>query len=185
MAARLLHGRPLREGRRLLWAALLLTALAGCAHIKMPWPRHAAAAAAPAPAGDGDIAALRQKFNQLVAYRHWADLAGIVAEDVDMIAPSGVIDGRKNLARSYENLVSGRPDLVQIFTPDRIERNSRWKFAAERGHWSESWQEQGEAVEVKGSYYAQWKLRNGRWRLQSQIVTPVSCKGAHYCKTLE
>ena len=167
--------RPLRGTAALLLAAILLTALAGCAHFKMPWPKPV----------EGDIQRQRQQINQLVAYRRMADLADIVADDVQVIAPSGVINGRKNLARSYETLVRKRPDLVQIFTPERVERNPQWKFAAERGHWSESWQEQGEVTEVHGSYYALWKFRDGRWRLYSQIVTPVSCKGARYCKTME
>lgn len=166
---------PSRGMIRTVFASLILTLIAGCAHIVPPWVRQA----------EGDVSRQRQQWNQLVAYRKPADLAGIATDDVQLITPSRVVSGKKNLVRSYESLLQKRPDLVQIFTPERVERNPKWKFAAERGRWSESWQEQGENTEVRGSYYALWKLKDGHWRLHSQVVTPLSCTGARYCKSME
>ena len=180
--SRIAGARPLSSRSRLSRAAIctassffVLAFIAACAHIVPPWAKRV----------EGDISRQRQQWNQLVAYRKPADLAAITTDDVQLITPSRVVSGRKNLVRSYESLLQKRPDLVQIFTPDRVERNAKWKFAAERGRWLESWQEQGEDTEVRGSYYALWKLKDGRWRLRSQIVTPLSCKGARYCKSLE
>lgn len=176
-AARPGHGPSgLPRGIRLP-LALLMAVLAGCTHIAAPWAKKAAA--------DGDVTRRREEWNQIVAYRRMADLGALVADDVQVIAPARSVNGRRNLVRSFEALVHKRPDLVQIFTPERVERHPRWKFAAERGRWSESWQEQGEQTELRGSYYALWKLKDGRWRLHSQIITPLSCKGARYCKTQE
>ena len=171
---------PVDAGMRLLFALVLLATLTGCGHIVMPWAARTAGGKV-----EGDVERQREQWNQLVAYRRMDDLAKLAADDVEVVTPYRVISGRKNLVRHYEALVDKRPDLVQIFTPERVERNPRWKYAAERGRWSESWQEQGEETELRGSYYALWKLRDGRWRLQSQIVTPTSCKGARFCKTLE
>lgn len=173
-------GTPMHAPRMRVTACILLVSLAamlvaGCAHISAPWAKTV----------DGDIARQRQQWNQLVAYRKPAELSGLVTDDVQLITPSRVVSGRKNLSRSYEGLLQKRPDLVQIFTPERVEQNPKWEFAAERGHWSESWQEQGEDTEIRGSYYALWKLKDGRWRLHSQIVTPLSCTGARYCKSME
>jgi ketosteroid isomerase-like protein len=164
-----------RAAIRILLASGVAILVAGCAHLAAPWAKRA----------EGDVERQRQQWNQLVAYRKPADLAALVTDDVQLITPSGVISGKKNLARSYAGLLQKRPDLVQIFTPERVERNPAWKFAAEHGHWSESWQEQGEDTEVRGSYYALWKLKDGRWRLYSQVVTPLSCTGARYCKSIE
>lgn len=160
---------------RILLVSIVAMLIAGCAHIAAPWTKRA----------EGDVERQRQQWNQLVAYRKPADLAAFVTDDVQLITPAGVVSGKKNLARSYAGLLQKRPDLVQIFTPERVERNPKWKFAAERGHWSESWQEQGEDTELRGSYYALWKLRDGQWRLYSQTVMPLSCTGARYCKSLE
>jgi ketosteroid isomerase-like protein len=159
----------------ILLASIVAILVAGCAHIAAPWAKRP----------EGDVERQRQQWNQLVAYRKPADLAALVTDDVQLITPSGVVSGKKNLARSYAGLLQKRPDLVQIFTPERVERNPKWKFAAERGHWSESWQEQGEDTELRGSYYALWKLKDGQWRLYSQTVMPLSCTGARYCKSLE
>jgi len=132
-----------------------------------------------------DIRGLRQQFNEFVALRKMAGLGGLVSDDTQLIEPSRITSGKKNLVRAYESLVQKRPDLVLIFTTDQVERNPRWPFAAERGRWYQSWQEQGEPIEVRGSYYALWKLKDGRWRIHSQIMTPVTCKGPRYCKSQE
>ena len=126
-----------------------------------------------------------QQFNEAIALRKMANLGALVADDTQLVEPSRTTTGKKNLVRAYESLVQKRPDLLLIFTPDTVERNPRWPFAAERGRWYQSWQEQGEPVEVHGSYYALWKLKDGRWRIQSQIMTPVTCKGTRYCKAQE
>jgi ketosteroid isomerase-like protein len=159
---------------RVLLAPAALLALAACTQL-----------VAPSRQTDGEIARQRQEFNQLVAYRRMADLAGLVTDDVQLITPARAISGKKNLVRGYETLVQKRPDLLSTFTTERVERNPRWKFAAESGHWLESWQQDGESIEIHGTYHALWKLKDGRWRIQSQIVTPLSCKGARYCKALE
>lgn len=167
--------RRARGAARILPAAIVVMLIAGCAHIAAPWAKRV----------EGDIDRQRQQWNELVAYRKVAGLAGIAADDVQVITPTRVVSGKKNLVRGYESLLQKRPDLVQIFTPERVERNPKWKFAVERGRWSESWQEQGENTEVRGSYHALWKLKGGRWLLHSQTVTPLSCTGARYCKSLE
>ncbi|QNP39407.1 nuclear transport factor 2 family protein [Lysobacter solisilvae (ex Woo and Kim 2020)] len=161
---------------RLLCALVLPFALAACAHFT--WPTKAKGETT-------DIRALRHQFNEFVALRKFGGLGGLVSEDVQLIEPARTTSGRKNLVRAYEALVQKRPDLLLDFTPDAVERNPRWAFAAERGRWSQSWQEQGEPVEVRGTYYALWKRRDGRWRIDAQVMTPVSCKGARYCKSQE
>lgn len=164
-----------RQSVRFLLALASLLLLASCAHF----------AASPAAAESDEIRRQRQEFNQLVAYRKMVALGALVGDDVQLITPARVIKGRKELVRSFETLVHKRPDLVSVFTTDRVERNPRWKFASESGHWSESWQQNGEAVELRGSYHALWKLKDGRWRIHAQIVTPVSCQGTKYCKSQE
>ena len=166
--------RARRSVRGLLAVACALL-LASCAHF----------AASPSAADSDEIRSQRQEFNQLVAYRKMVALGALVGDDIQLITPAKVIKGRKDLVRSYEALVQKRPDLVSVFTTERVERNPRWKFAAESGHWSESWQQDGEAVELRGSYHALWKLKDGRWRIHAQVVTPVSCTGTRYCKSQE
>jgi hypothetical protein len=169
----------LRRGAgRLLLLLVLAVVLAACAQLRALAPKKGDAA-------DPDIRGLRHQFNELVALRKFGGLAGLVSEDTQLIEPSRTTSGRKNLVRAYEALVQKRPDLLLDFNVDAVERNPRWSFAAERGRWSQAWQEQGEPVEVRGTYYALWKRKDGRWRIHAQIMTPVSCKGARYCKSQE
>ncbi|GAB3101209.1 nuclear transport factor 2 family protein [Lysobacter terrae] len=163
----------MRRGRWLL--ALVLPALLGaCEHFPLP-----------TGSTDPEIRRQRQQFDQTFAYRRMGELANVVTDDIQLTTPSRVTTGKKNLVRYHEALVQKHPDVVLAFTTERVERNPRWKFAAESGHWTESWQEDGESVEIRGSYYALWKFQSGRWRLQSQTMAPVSCKGPKYCQTME
>lgn len=132
-----------------------------------------------------DIRGLRNQFNEFIALRKMPGLGGLVSDETQLVEPARITSGKKNLVKAYEALVQKRPDLLLVFTTETVERNPRWPFAAERGRWYQSWQEKGEPIEVRGSYYALWKLKDGRWRIHSQIMTPVSCKGTRYCKSQE
>ncbi|GAB3345730.1 nuclear transport factor 2 family protein [Lysobacter tyrosinilyticus] len=172
VAAHLAGSRALR-GLGVLAALLLLSACAQFATLTNKG------------GSEPDVRKQRQQFNEAIAMRKMADLGPLVSDDTQLIEPSRITTGKKNLVRAYEGLVQKRPDLLLIFTTETVERNPRWAFAAERGRWFQSWQEQGESIEVHGSYYALWKFKDGRWRIQSQIMTPVVCKGTRYCKAQE
>lgn len=166
---------PVRRVAVVLAAGLALL-LGACAYLPAPLKRSVAV---------GEVEKQREHFNQIVAFRRMAELGALVTDDVEWISPSRVVSGRKNLVRAQETRVKKDPDLVQIFTTERVQRHPDWPVAAESGRWSESWQEQGEAIEMSGSYYALWTLKDGQWRLRSQILTPLSCKGEKFCKSLK
>ena len=75
----------------ILLASIVAILVAGCAHIAAPWAKRP----------EGDVERQRQQWNQLVAYRKPADLAALVTDDVQLITPSGIVSGKKSLARSY------------------------------------------------------------------------------------
>jgi len=134
-------------------------------------------------AGDASNVRLgRQRFNEAVAARRTSDLVSLLAADVVDIVPSGAKSGRDEVARDYESLLRRRPDLTLVLSPDSIQTFPLWSLAAESGHWYESWREEGDPTELRGTYYAMWKLSDGRWLLSSQVITPLSCKGTVYCR---
>lgn len=129
-----------------------------------------------------DIKHSRDLLNEAVVTRRFSDLGPLLAEDVVDIIPSGARKGKDAVAQSYESLLKRRPDLKLILTPDKIETYPLWSLAAESGHWYESWTEKGDFTELRGAYFAMWKMRGTQWLLSSQIKTPLSCKGTIYCK---
>lgn len=134
------------------------------------------------PGGASIIKLNRQHLNELVATRRLSEFAAVLADDVVDIIPAGTRTGRDQVVHDFESLLQRRPDLTLILTSDSIETNPIWPLAAESGHWYESWKEQGDFTELRGTYYAVWKLSDGRWQLSSQVITPLSCKGIIYCK---
>jgi hypothetical protein len=131
--------------------------------------------------GASNIKHGRQLLNDAVATRRIADFVSLLAEDVVDIIPSGARKGKDEVVRDFESLLKRRPDLTLILTPDRIETYPLWSLAAESGHWYESWTERGDFTELRGAYFAMWKLSDAKWLVSSQIITPLSCKGTIYC----
>lgn len=132
--------------------------------------------------GASNIRLSRQHLNELLATRRTSDFASLLADDVVDIIPASARRGRDEVEHDYESLLQRRPDLTLILTPDSIETNPLWLLAAESGHWYESREEKGDFTELRGTYYAMWKLSDGRWQLSRQVITPLSCKGTIYCK---
>jgi hypothetical protein len=132
--------------------------------------------------GASNVKLSRRHLNEAVATRRFSDFVALLAEDVVDIIPSGARIGKNEIAHDYESLLKRRPDLTLILTPDRIETYPLWSLAAESGHWYESWTERGDFTELRGAYFAMWKLSDAQWLLSSQIITPLACKGTIYCK---
>jgi hypothetical protein len=131
--------------------------------------------------GASNIRHSRQHLNDAVATRRISDFVSLLADDVVDIIPSGARKGKDEVVRDFESLLKRRPDLTLTLTPDRIETYPLWSLAAESGHWYESWTEKGDFTEIRGAYFAMWKMSGTRWLLSSQIKTPLSCKGTIYC----
>ena len=156
---------------RLIPILLMAAAIGACAHI---------------PAGPSDhpvtlIQLQRQQMNDLFSARRVPEIVDYIAKDIQFVVPAGAWSGKDEFIHMHQALLLQRPDLVLTFMPDSIEYNQLWQFAAESGHWYESWREDGDFTELRGTYYAGWKLQDGQWRLYSHVLMPLSCKGTTYC----
>ena len=38
-------------------------------------------------------------------------------------------------------------------------------------------------IQIGGSYFAKWRLRNGSWVIESETYVPETCTGGAYCRT--
>ncbi|HEY9067118.1 MAG TPA: nuclear transport factor 2 family protein [Burkholderiaceae bacterium] len=150
-------------------AALVLTA---CAHQSQ----------LPSGQATGAVAVQRERLNALFSTRHIAQTAELVATDIQFVAPSRATIGTAAFVQSQQSLVQKRPDVVLVFTPDRIEYSESGELAVESGRWHESWRENNERIELSGRYFAVWQAQQGTWLLSSQVFVPLVCRGGSYCQ---
>jgi ketosteroid isomerase-like protein len=129
------------------------------------------------------IRAARERSNAAIA-KH--DLAGIAAEwmeDVHVVSSTsaqgaGKTANRERMAAQFKN----RPDTVYVRKPVTIDVYPPWNVAAERGEWVGKWTEPDGALEIGGTYQAQWRKIDGRWLIQAELYVPTHCTGSKYCK---
>jgi len=128
------------------------------------------------------IRAARDRSNAAIA-KH--DLDGIAAawmEDVHVVSSTsaqtaGKRANRDRMAAQFKN----RPDTIYIRKPVTIDVYASWNVASERGEWTGKWTEPDGALEIGGTYQAQWRKVAGRWLIQGELFVPTHCKGSKYC----
>jgi uncharacterized protein (TIGR02246 family) len=134
------------------------------------------------PADEQMIRAARDRSNTAIA-KH--DLEGIAAswmDDVHVVSSTSAQAAGKNanrdrMAAQFKN----RPDTVYIRKAITIDIFAPWTVASERGEWTGRWTEPDGALEISGTYQAQWRKIDGRWLIQAELFVPTHCKGSKYC----
>jgi hypothetical protein len=84
---------------------------------------------------------------------------------------------RRRMAAQFKN----RPDTSYVRTPVSVEIYEPWNVASERGAWSGRWTEPDGPLEIGGTYQAQWRRVDGRWKIQAELFVPTRCVGGEYC----
>jgi len=134
------------------------------------------------PTDEQMIRAARDRSNAAIA-KH--DLEGIAAawmDDVHVVSSTsaqaaGKSANRERMAAQFKN----RPDTTYVRKPVTIEVYAPWNVASERGEWTGKWSEPDGALEIGGTYQAQWRRIGGRWLIQAELFVPTHCKGSKYC----
>ena len=90
---------------------------------------------------------------------------------------TGIATNRDRMAQQFTR----RPDTIYVRTPSTIDVFAAWEVASERGEWVGRWTEPDGAMEIRGTYLAQWRKVDGRWLIQSELYVPTQCKGSRYC----
>lgn len=74
-----------------------------------------------------------------------------------------------------------RPDTIYVRQPSAIDVYLPWAMAAERGDWAAKRTEPDGAVDMAGTYMAQWRSIDGMWLIQAELYLPTRCSGSKYC----
>ena len=129
------------------------------------------------------IRAARGRFNRAIAEHDTTALGAEWAADIQVISSRGAT---ATGAAAYRALLIGdfgkKSGVVYVRTPDLIRILAPWDQASEEGRWVGTWKDGGRPIEVRGRYLAQWRKREGRWRLASEYFVPEACRGGSYCE---
>jgi ketosteroid isomerase-like protein len=139
--------------------------------------------AAQAPADERLIRESRAQSNAAIARHDAPGIARFWMDDIHITTSTsaqatGVATNQERMAQQF----SRRPDTIYVRTPSAIDVFAAWAVASERGEWVGRWTEPDGALEIRGTYLAQWRKINGRWLIQSELYVPTQCEGSTYCR---
>jgi ketosteroid isomerase-like protein len=128
------------------------------------------------------IRAARERSNDAIARHDTAAIAREWMPDVHVVASTGAqIAGAtlntQRMAQQFER----RSDTRYLRSPEQIDVFEAWDVASERGDWVGTWTDPDGPVRISGTYQAQWRRVDGRWRIQAEVFVPLSCVGGAYC----
>ena len=125
----------------------------------------------------------RARSNDAIAAHDLTGIARAWMPDVHVVSSTsaqtaGSQANQQRMAGQFEL----RPDTVYVRTPRTIDVLSAWSVASERGEWTGRWTEPDGALEIGGTYQAQWRKIDGRWLIQAELYVPTHCRGSKYCE---
>jgi ketosteroid isomerase-like protein len=129
------------------------------------------------------IRAARNLSNAAIAKHDLDGIASIWMENVHVVSSTsaqgaGKAANRERMAAQFKN----RPDTIYVRKTVTVEIYEPWNVASERGEWTGKWTEPDGALEIGGTYQAQWRKVDGRWLIQAELYVPTRCKGGKYCR---
>jgi ketosteroid isomerase-like protein len=129
------------------------------------------------------IVAARARSNAAIARHDTAGMAREMMPDITIVSSTSAMatGAAANVSRIAATFAR-RPDTRWVRTPDTIAVFDAWGVASERGHWVGTWTEPDGPLVIRGSYEAQWRRQDGRWRIQGELFVPLRCEGGAYCR---
>ena len=125
----------------------------------------------------------RARWNAAVTARDTTALGRLADDSIVQASPYFVRTGRARYVAGLARQFAQRPQFAMVDTPERVEAQAfpTGVVATEYGRWRETWREQGEPTEMRGTYYAVWTERAGAWVLLRETFAPLACVGLRYC----
>ena len=129
--------------------------------------------------GDAAVRAARDEFNAAIA-RHDAEAIG------RLLAPGyHIVTGRSDQSHGagterekWAARFAADPTVTYRRTPREVRANEAWGLAEETGDWAGSYTMAGSRAKAAGVYAAKWQRAvDGRWLIQSEVFTTLSCEG--------
>jgi uncharacterized protein (TIGR02246 family) len=124
----------------------------------------------------------RARSNAAIAAHDPAAMARLWMDDVHVVRSTGTqVAGRESNQQRMAQQFATRPDTIYVRQPSAIDVYLPWAMASERGEWTARWTEPDGAVDMAGTYMAQWRRIDGMWLIQAELYVPTRCAGSKYC----
>lgn len=124
----------------------------------------------------------RARSNAAIAAHDPVAMARLWMDDVHVVRSTGAqVAGRERNQQRMAQQFATRPDTIYVRQPSAIDVYLPWAMASERGEWTARWTEPDGAVEMAGTYMAQWRRIDGVWLIQAELYVPTRCAGSRYC----
>ena len=158
--------------------ALVLMLAAATSSCHPPTPQRPV----PASSALAEITAARARSNAAIAAHDTAAIAYEWMPDVHVVASTGSqTAGAPANTAAMQAAFTRRPDTKWVRSPLNIQVFDAWQVASEEGKWVGTWTDPDGPVRISGTYLAQWRQVDGRWRIQAELFVPVRCEGGAYC----
>jgi ketosteroid isomerase-like protein len=130
------------------------------------------------------IRRLRAASNAAIARHDTSGIGAMMADNVIVVTSRSAQQiGRAANMASFAGQFRTRPDVVYERTAEQVRLYEPWGMASESGRWTGSWTETDGKIQIGGSYFAKWRLKNGSWFIESETYVPERCTGGSYCRT--
>ena len=91
------------------------------------------------------------------------------------------MSGKNTNRERMESEFSSKSDVLYVRTPQTVQVFEAWGMASESGTWTGSWTENGQKIELTGTYMAKWHKLDGSWLIRAEVFVPLTCSGGAYC----
>ncbi|HQZ19214.1 MAG TPA: DUF4440 domain-containing protein, partial [Vicinamibacteria bacterium] len=130
--------------------------------------------------GDTAVRAAREEFNQAIERRDAEAIGRLLAPGYHIVTGRsdqsyGAVAEREKWAARF----AADPTVTYRRTPRDVRVNEAWGLAEETGDWAGSYSTAGNPARASGVYAAKWQRGlDGRWLIQSEVFTTMSCEGS-------
>ena len=115
------------------------------------------------------IRSLREQSNAAIARHDTGGIAVSLAPHVVVVTSnSRTFVGRDVLLQSFGEQFKASPDVWYRRTPAEVRIFDAWGMASEEGRWTGGWTAPDGPLAIGGTYFAKWRLLDGRWLVESE-----------------
>lgn len=125
----------------------------------------------------------RRRWNSALVARDSVALAQLVEDSAMHVSVRFAHSGRSAYLGQFIRAMTARPQFQLTYLPERVVicQRPNCQMATEYGTWNETWLEDGEPTEVRGTYYAIWRHHGEMWQIQREAFATTQCRGKRYC----